>query len=41
MAMVKETLKQRFKIPGMGAVSLALGMEIKKDLKRGILTVSQ
>ena len=32
MAMVKEKFKQRFKMTDMGAVSLVLGMEIKRDL---------
>ena len=41
MAMVKEKLKQRFKMTDMGSVSLVLGMEIKRDLERGILTISQ
>ena len=41
MAMVKEKLKQRFKMTDMGAVSLVLGMEIKRDLERGTLTISQ
>ena len=41
MAMVKQKLKQRFKINTMGAVSLVLDMETKRDLKRGTLTISQ
>ena len=41
MAMVKEKLRQRFKMTDMGAVSLVLGMEIKRDLERGTLTISQ
>ena len=41
MAMVKEKLKQRFKMTDTGAVSLVLGMEIKRDLERGTLTISQ
>ena len=41
MVMVKEKLKQRFKMTDMGAVSLVLGMEIKRDLERGTLTISQ
>ena len=41
MAMVKDKLKQRFNMTDMGAVSLVLGMEIKRDLERGTLTISQ
>ena len=41
MAMVQEKLKQRFKMTDMGAVSLVLGMEIKRDLERGTLTISR
>ena len=41
MAMVKEKLKQRFKMTDMGAVSLVLDIEIKRDLERGTLTISQ
>ena len=41
ITMVKEKLKQRFKMTDMGAVSLVLGMEIKRDLERGTLTISQ
>ena len=41
MAMVKDKLKQRFKMTDMGAVSLVWGMEIKRDLERGNLTISQ
>ena len=41
MAMVIEKLKQRFKMTDMGAVSLVLGMEIKQNLERGTLTISQ
>ena len=41
MAMVKEKLKQRFKMTDMGAVSLVLGKEIQRDLERGTLTISQ
>lgn len=41
MAMVKEKLKHRFKMTDMGPVSLVLGMEIKRDLELGTLTISQ
>ena len=41
MAMVKEKLKQRFKMTDMGAVSLLLGIETKRDLERGTLSISQ
>ena len=41
MAMVKEKLKQRFKMTDMGAVSLVLGMKRKRDLECGTLTISQ
>ena len=41
MAMVKEKLKQRFKVTDMGAESLVLAMEIRRDLERGTLTISQ
>ena len=41
MAMVNEKLKQRFKMTDMGAVSLVLDMEIKRDLERCTLTISQ
>ena len=41
MAMVTEKLKQRFEMADKGAVSLVLGMEIKRDLERGTLTISQ
>ena len=41
MAMVKEKLKQRFKMTDMGAVSLVLGMAINRNLERGTLTISQ
>ena len=41
MAMVNEKLKQRFKTTDMGAVWLVLDMEIKRDLERGTLTISQ
>ena len=41
LAMVKEKLKQRFKTTDMGAVSLVLGMMIKRDFERGPLTISQ
>ena len=41
MAMVKEKLKQRFKMTDMGALSLVLEMEIKRDLERGTFTISQ
>ena len=41
MAMVKEKLKQRFKMIDIGAVSLVLGMEMKRYLERGTLTISQ
>ena len=41
MAMVKEKLKQRFRMTDMEAVSLVLAMEIKRDLERGTLTISQ
>ena len=37
MAMAKEKLKRRFKMTDTGAVSLALGMEIKRDLECGTL----
>ena len=37
---MKEKLKQRFKTIDMGAVSLVLGMEMKRYLKRGTLTIS-
>ena len=40
IAMVKDKLKQRFKMADMGAVSLVLGMETKRDLERGTLTIS-
>eukprot|EP00752_Nemacystus_decipiens_P015081 g13435.t1 len=41
MSMVKGKLKGRFKMTDMGEVSLVLGMEIKRDRKRGTLTISQ
>eukprot|EP00903_Cladosiphon_okamuranus_P015234 g14080.t1 len=41
MSMVKEKLKKRFKMKDMGAVSLVLGMEIKRDREKGTLTISQ
>ena len=41
MALVKEKLKQHFKMTDMGAVSLVLGLEAKGDLARGTLTISQ
>ena len=41
MAMVKEKLKQHFKMTDMGALSLVLSTEIKRDLERGTLTISQ
>ena len=41
MAMVEEKLKQRFTMTDMGAVPLVLGMEIKRDLERGTLTISK
>ena len=41
MAMMKEKLKQRFKMTDMGAVSLVLGMETKRELERGTLTISR
>ena len=41
MAMVKEKLKQNFKMTDMGAVSLVLGMEIQRHLQRGTLTIPQ
>ena len=39
--MVKANLKQRFKMTDMGAVSLVLGVETKRNLERGTLTISQ
>ena len=41
IAMVKEKLKLRFKMTDMGAVSLVSGMEIKRDVECGTLTMSQ
>ena len=41
MAMVKETLRRHFKMTDTEAVLLDLGMEIKRDLVHGTLTISQ
>ena len=41
MSMVKEELKERFKMTDVGAVSFVLGMEIKMDREKGTLTISQ
>ena len=41
MALAKDRLKQRFEMTDMGAVSLVLGIEAKRDLARGTLTISQ
>ena len=39
--MVKEKVKQRLKMARIGAVSLILGMEMRRDLESGTLTISQ